>query len=151
MRKFTKTHNELKWLFPICKTDKEAEEKFDEVEELGKYIASHTSIDEKDQDLALDCFMKGYSEALQMESQALVERYIDNIYKNLLNLTDNYLDDEKERERWFKFHHFEELIKELAYNRPDNNTKKRSEYLVKLLENSGFNADGPIEERKKMY
>ena len=36
MRYFTKTHNDLKWLFPIAKTKKEAAEVFNYVEENAK-------------------------------------------------------------------------------------------------------------------
>ena len=38
MRHFTKTHNDLKWLFPVAETDKEAEEKFEDVEDRLKQL-----------------------------------------------------------------------------------------------------------------
>ena len=39
MRHFTKTHNDLKWLFPIAKTKKEAEKVFESAENQAKYLA----------------------------------------------------------------------------------------------------------------
>ena len=151
-RKFTKTHNDLKWLFPIAKTDKEAEEKFEDVEEQAKYLAEMASVEKKNKDLAIDCFMKGYSQALQLEIPRVIEKYIGNIYKNLLELTGNYLDDENERQKWFRFHKFEDLIKHLAYEPADTDRmKKYRDHLVEILEKSGFNYDGPREERAKLY
>lgn len=152
MRNFTKTHNDLKWLFPVAETDKEAEEKFEDVEEQAKYLAEMAGVDEKDKDLAIDCFMKGYSQALQLEFDNIISKYIGNIYKNLLQLKDNYLDDEEEQKRWFQLYKFDDLIKNLAYKHPlTEHQEKRRKYLVELLQNSGFNIDGPIEERKKLY
>lgn len=152
MRHFTKTHNDLKWLFPVAETDKEAEEKFEDVEEQAKYLAEMAGVDEKDKDLAIDCFMKGYSQALHLEFDSILRKYIGNIYKNLLQLKDNYLDDEEEQKRWFQLYKFDDLIKNLAYNHPlTEYQEKRRKYLVELLKNSGFNVDGPIEERKKLY
>lgn len=151
-RKFTKTHNDLKWLFPIVETDKEAEQKFKDVEDQAKYLAEMAGVEEKDKDLAIDCFMKGYSQALQFEMPRVIKKYIDNIYKNLLELSSNYLDDEKEQEKWFRFHKFEDLIKHLAYEPADTDRmKKYRDYLVEILEKSGFNYDGPREERAKLY
>ena len=152
MRHFTKTHNDLKWLFPVAETDKEAEEKFEDVEEQAKYLAEMAGVKEKDKDLAIDCFMKGYSQALHLEFDSILSKYIGNIYKNLLQLKDNYLDDEEEQKRWFQLYKFDDLIKNLAYNHPlTEYQEKRRKYLVELLQNSGFNVDGPIEERKKLY
>lgn len=152
MRHFTKTHNDLKWLFPVAKTKKEAEQKFEDVEEQAKYLAETAGVEEKDKDLAIDCFMKGYSQALQLESDNIIDKYVGNIYKNLLQLKDNYLDDEEEQQRWFQLFKFDDLIKALAYNRPlTDRQEKCRKYLVELLKNSGFNVDGPIEERKKLY
>lgn len=152
MRHFTKTHNDLKWLFPVAETEKEAEEKFEDVEEQAKYLAEMAGVDEKDKDLAIDCFMKGYSQALQLEFDSILRKYIGNIYKNLLQLKDNYLDDEVEQKRWFQLYKFDDLIKNLAYNHPlTEHQEKCRKYLVELLKNSGFNVDGPIEERKKLY
>ena len=96
MRHFTKTHNDLKWLFPVAQTKKEAEQKFEDVEDQAKYLAHMAGVEEKDKDLAIDCFMKGYSQALHLESDNIIDKYVGNIYKNLLKLKKNYLDDEKE-------------------------------------------------------
>ena len=46
-------------------------------------------VEEKDKDLAIDCFMKGYSQALHLEFDSIIRKYIGNIYKNLLQLKDN--------------------------------------------------------------
>lgn len=152
MRHFTKTHNDLKWLFPVAQTKKEAEQKFEDVEDQAKYLAHMAGIEEKDKDLAIDCFMKGYSQALHLESDNIIDKYVGNIYKNLLKLKKNYLDDEKEQQRWFRFFKFDDLIKALAFNRPlTEHQEKYRKYLIKLLEKSAFNVDGPIEERKKIY
>ena len=151
-RKFTKTHNDLKWLFPVARTKKEAEQKFEDVEDQAKYLAESAGVEEKDKDLAIDCFMKGYSQALQLESDNIIDKYVGNIYKNLLKLKKNYLDDEKEQQRWFRFFKFDDLIKALAFNRPlTERQEKCRKYLIKLLEKSAFNFDGPMEERKKIY
>lgn len=47
MRKFTKTHNDLKWLFPIAKTQKEASKVFDYVEENAQELCHAANIPEK--------------------------------------------------------------------------------------------------------
>lgn len=151
-RHFTKTHNDLKWLFPVAKTKKEAEQKFEDVEDQAKYLAESAGVAEKDKDLAIDCFMKGYSQALHLESDAIITKYVGNIYKNLLKLKKNYLDNEKEQQRWFRFFKFDDLIKALAFNRPlSDHQEKCRKYLIKLLEKSAFNVDGPREERSKIY
>lgn len=151
-RHFTKTHNDLKWLFPVAKTKKEAEQKFEDVEDQAKYLAESAGVAEKDKDLAIDCFMKGYSQALHLESDAIITKYVGNIYKNLLKLKKNYLDNEKEQQRWFRFFKFDDLIKALAFNRPlSDHQEKCRKYLIKLLEKSAFNVDGPREERAKIY
>lgn len=70
MRNFTKTHNDLKWLFPIAKTKKEAEEVFNYVEELANNFADLADVKDGDRDLAIDCFMKGYSYCMQQVADA---------------------------------------------------------------------------------
>ena len=60
MRHFTRTHNDLKWLFPIAKTKAEANEVFSYVEENAKHLADSAGITDNDQrDLAIDAFMRG--------------------------------------------------------------------------------------------
>jgi hypothetical protein len=79
MRKFTKTHNNLKWIFPIAKNKKEAEDIFNYVEENAKILSEHACISDKNKDLAIDCFMKGYSVALQLEAGNLIKKRITTL------------------------------------------------------------------------
>ena len=68
MRKFTKTHNELRWLFPTCETEGEASLMFDVVEGTAEHLfacAGHKNDDTFDKDDMIDSFMKGYSIAAQ--------------------------------------------------------------------------------------
>ena len=69
MRKFTKEHNELLWLFPICKNEEGASKMFDEVEEEANYyfeMAQHKDDDTFNKDDMIDSFMKGYSVACRL-------------------------------------------------------------------------------------
>lgn len=150
-RKFTKTHNELKWLFPVADTDEEAEKIFNSAEEQAKSLLSLAGVKKKDEDLAIDCFMKGYSNALQMETCRYVEKRIETIFKNIFDIEgDNYTDcTEENRQKWLRFLRFETMLKRLAY-RKDKQDEKARKALAKMLENSGFDSDGPIEERLKL-
>ena len=48
MRNFTRTHNDLRWLFPIAKTKAQALEIFKNAEEQAKYLADSAGVEEKD-------------------------------------------------------------------------------------------------------
>ena len=50
MRHFTRTHNDLKWLFPIAKTKAEANEVFSYVEENAKNLVDSAGITDNDID-----------------------------------------------------------------------------------------------------
>ena len=149
-RKFTKTHNDLKWLFPVAETNEEAEKIFNSAEEQAKSLLSLAGVKKKDEDLAIDCFMKGYSNALQMETCRYVEKRIETIFKNIFDIEGGYYSEctEENREKWMRFIRFETLLKRLAY-RKDKQDEKARKALAKMLENSGFDSDGPIEERLK--
>jgi len=151
MRHFTKTHNELKWLFPVADTEKEAEEIFESAEEQAKSLLSLAGVKKKDEDLAIDCFMKGYSNALQMETCQYVEKRIETIFKNIFDIEGGYYTEctEENRKKWLRFIRFETLLKRLAY-RKDKQDENARKALAKMLENSGFDSDGPIEERLKI-
>ena len=151
MRHFTKTHNDLKWLFPVADTEKEAEEIFESAEEQAKSLLSLAGVKKEDEDLAIDCFMKGYSNALQMETQQYVEKRIETIFKNIFDIEGGYYTDctKKNKEKWLRFLRFETMLKRLAY-RKDKQDEKARKALAKLLENSGFDRNGPIEERLKI-
>ena len=151
MRHFTKTHNDLKWLFPVADTEKEAEEIFESAEEQAKSLLSLAGVKKKDEDLAIDCFMKGYSNALQMETCQYVEKRIETIFKNIFDIEGgNYTDcTEENRKKWLRFIRFETMLKRLAY-RKDSQYENSRKALAKMLENSGFDSDGPIEERLKI-
>ena len=74
MRKFTKDHNELSWLFPICETEEAASKMFDEVEGTAVYYfenAGHKDDDTFNKDDMIDSFMKGYSVATQLLGQQI--------------------------------------------------------------------------------
>lgn len=150
-RHFTKTHNDLKWLFPVAETDKEAEKIFDRAEEQAKSLLSLAGVKKKDEDLAIDCFMKGYSNALQMETCRYVEKRIETIFKNIFDIEGSHYSEctEENREKWMRFLRFETMLKRLAY-RKDKQDEKARKALAKLLENSGFDRNGPIEERLKI-
>ena len=105
----------------------------------------------KDEDLAIDCFMKGYSNALQMETQQYVEKRIETIFKNIFDIEGGYYTEctKENQEKWMRFLRFETMLKRLAY-RKDKQDEKARKALAKLLENSGFDRNGPIEERLKI-
>lgn len=150
-RKFTKTHNDLKWLFPVADTDEEAEKIFNSAEEQAKSLLSLAGVKKKDEDLAIDCFMKGYSNALQMETTRYVEKRIETIFKNIFDIEGGYYSEctEENREKWMRFLRFETMLKRLAY-RKDKQDEKARKALAKLLENTGFDRNGPIEEQLKI-
>lgn len=150
-RKFTKTHNNLKWLFPIADTDKEAEKIFESAETQAKDLLSLAGVKKKDEDLAVDCFMKGYSNALQMEMSRYVEKRIETIFKNIFDIEGGYYSEctKENREKWLRFIRFEQMLKRLAYQK-DKQDEKARKALAKLLENTGFDRKGPIEEQLKI-
>lgn len=151
MRHFTKTHNDLKWLFPVADTEKEAEKIFESAETQAKDLLSLAGVKKEDEDLAVDCFMKGYSNALQMETQQYVEKRIETIFKNIFDIEGGHYTEctKKNKEKWLRFLRFETMLKRLAY-RKDKQDEKARKALAKMLENSGFDSDGPIEERLKI-
>lgn len=148
MRCFTKTHNDLKWLFPIAKTKKEAAEVFKSAEEQAKYLANMAGIEEKDRDLAIDCFMKGYSQALQMEMSRYLDKKIKDIYCNIFGVKCD-LDNEKEWQKYFRFSKFYDMLKEAAWK--PRNMKKGIKYFRKMMEGTGFDHDAPIKEQLKVW
>lgn len=155
MRHFTKTHNDLKWLFPIAKTKKEASEVFDYVEENAKHLVESAGIDDKDKDLAIDAFMKGYSYALQMETPNLIEQIVDNIYQGLFNVKykhkENRTPKEKQEEtKFFRFYRFKDLIKAFSWG-PNKDKEKARKYFVKLIEKTGFDHEAPLDEQLKVW
>lgn len=152
MRKFTKTHNSLTWLFPIAKTKKEAEKVFDYVEEQAKTLADLAGVKDEDKDLAIDCYMKGYSYCMQLEVHREIEKAVNRIYRNLFNIKPNY-DEEKNPKEWAKYFRFiklEDLFRHLAWDSKQEEAKRK--YLVSLLEKSAFDYDkGDAKERIKVF
>ena len=73
MRKFTKEHNEIGWLFPSVLPEDNPEEDFDTFEERGKILLEEAYQDKEafTKDDMMDAFMKGCSVA----QQHLSERY----------------------------------------------------------------------------
>lgn len=120
MRHFTKTHNDLKWLFPIAKTKAKANEVFNYVEENAKHLADSAGIEDKDQrDLAIDAFMKGYSYALQLETPNLISRIVDNIYQGIFKVkykgaTVKTPKVREEETKYFRFYRFKDLLKSFS-------------------------------------
>lgn len=147
MRHFTKTHNDLKWLFPIAKTKKQAEEVFKSAEEQAKYLADMAGVEEKDRDLAIDCFMKGYSQALQMEMSRYIENKVRDMYCNIFGVKRD-LDHEEVWKKYFRFHRFEDMLKDAMWDA--KRVKKPAAYLRKMLEGSGFDHEAPVKEQLKI-
>lgn len=148
MRHFTKTHNDLKWLFPIAKTKKEAEEVFKSAEEQAKYLADMAGVEEKDRDLAIDCFMKGYSQALQMEMCSYLEKKVRDIYCNIFGVKRD-LDHEENWKKYFRFHKFEDMLKNAMWDA--KRVKKPAAYIRKMLEGTGFDMEAPVKEQLKVW
>ncbi len=156
MRHFTKTHNDLKWLFPIAKTKAEANEVFNYVEENAKNLADSAGITDNDQrDLAIDAFMKGYSYALQMETPNLIERVVNNIYQGIFKVkykgaavkTPKVREEET---KYFRFYRFKDLLKGFSWG-PNKDKEKSRKYLCKMLEGTGFDHEAPLEEQLKVW
>ena len=150
MRKFTKTHNSLTWLFPIAKTKKEASQVFDYVEENAKELCNSAGIAEKDRDLAIDAFMKGYSYALQLEIGHVREKLIRDIFCNLFKVKCDP-DNKAEWKKYFRFYKIEDLFKAFAFG-PNKDKEHARKYFCKLFENSAFDndADPKLGEWKKI-
>ena len=76
---------------------------------------------------------------------------VEIIFKNIFDIEGGYYSEctEENREKWMRFIHFEELLKHLAY-RKDERFEKARKALAKLLENTGFDREGPVEERLKL-
>lgn len=148
MRHFTKTHNDLKWLFPIAKTKKQATEVFNYVEENAKTLADSAGITDKEQrDLAIDAFMKGYSYALQLEIGRCIEKKIKDIYCALFNVKCD-LEHEEEWKKYFRFTRFYDMLKEAAWE--PRNMKKAMKHFRTMMEGSAFDWDAPVKEQLKI-
>lgn len=155
MRHFTKTHNDLKWLFPVAETEKDAEKVFMTAERNAEDLANLAGVDEKDKDLAIDCFMKGYSVGLQMEMSSYVDRRIEQIFKSIFGLTGNYLGSSKQKAKWLRFSLLNQLLKRLAYGdskylKDDKAYQKQRAYLEKLFTGSAFDSDADVNEMLKL-
>lgn len=156
MRHFTRTHNDLKWLFPIAKTKAEANEVFSYVEENAKNLADSAGITDKEQrDLAIDAFMKGYSYALQLETPNLIRRIVDNIYQGIFKV--KYKGAEvktpkvrEEENKYFRFYRFKDLLKAFSWG-PNKDKEKGRKYLCKMLEGTGFDHEAPLKEQLKVW
>lgn len=148
MRHFTKTHNDLKWLFPIAKTNKEARKVFDYVEQNAKYRCENACIPEKDTDLAIDAYMKGYSDALQMEMPRMYDRLFREIYCNLFKVNAD-ANNEAKWAKYFRFHKFEDLLKQFAF-RGSRATEKTRKYFCKLFEGTAIDMEAPTREWLKI-
>jgi hypothetical protein len=146
MRHFTKTHNDLKWLFPVAKTKKDAERVFKTAELNAENLAELAGVKEKDKDLAIDCFMKGYSVGLQMEIPRYIDKRIEQIFKSIFGFTKDYPGSAKQKDKWLRFMPLEQFLKKLAYG-DDKYLKKDKDYqeqranLEKLFVGSVFDSD----------
>jgi hypothetical protein len=156
MRHFTKTHNDLKWLFPIAKTKREANEVFSYVEENAKHLADSAGIEDKEQrDLAIDAFMKGYSYALQLETSNLIERVVNNIYQGIFKVKYIYSEnpspkEKEENDKYFRFFRFKDLLKSFSWGSNKSKEKARK-YFTKMVEGTGFDHEAPLEEQLKVW
>jgi hypothetical protein len=155
MRHFTKTHNDLKWLFPVADTKEEAEKVFKTAERNAENLAELAGVDEKDKDLAIDCFMKGYSVGLQMEMSSYVDKRIEQIFKSIFGFTKDYPGSSKQKAKWLRFMPLNQLLKRLAYGdskylKDDKAYQKQRAYLEKLFTGSAFDTDADINETLKL-
>lgn len=146
MRRFTKTHNNLKWLFPVAKTKKDAEKVFKTAELNAENLAELAGVEEKDKDLAIDCFMKGYSVGLQMEIPRYIDKRIEQIFKSIFGFTKDYPGNAKQKDKWLRFMSLEQFLKKLAYGddkylKKDKDYQKQRASLEKLFVGSIFDTD----------
>lgn len=148
MRHFTKSHNDLKWLFPIAKTKKEASKIFEYVEKSAKDRCDAAAIPEKDQDLAIDAYMKGYSDALQLEIPQMRNKLLRTIYCNLFKVEAD-TENESKWKKYFRFCKFEELLKQFAF-RGSRATEKTRKYVCKLFEGTALDKEAPLKEQLKI-
>lgn len=154
MREFTKEHNDLRWLFPIAESEKAAESIFDEMEEQGKYLFKNAGYDEKDEDLAIDCFLKGASSAMQMYLSVVYKDICDRIYENVTGVGPFKLpeldengnqtkESKKQTDKYYRYIFFKEVLERAAcieneYFKFDEHDKKKFEKLRSLIENTEF-------------
>lgn len=151
MRHFTKTHNDLKWLFPVAETKADAEKVFITAERNAEELAELAGVDEKDKDLAIDCFMKGYSVGLQMEMSRYVDNRIEQIFKSIFGITGNYPGSSKQKAKWLRFSLLNQLLKRLAYGdskylKDDKAYQKQRAYLEKMFTGSAFDSEADVEK-----
>lgn len=140
MRKFTKDHNDLRWLFPIAESDSEAEEIFDTCEDRGDYLADAAGVPDENRDLAIDCYMKGYSEAQQLCREQIQLQVINQMCKNL------FPDDDAE-DRFFMFKMMLETAAGMfSRDRMFDNYRK---YLIEKLAGTGFDKTADVTEQLK--
>ncbi len=155
MRHFTKTHNDLKWLFPVAETKKDAEKVSKTAEMNAEDLADLAGVSEKDKDLAIDCFMKGYSVGLQIEIPRYVDKRIEQIFKSIFGFTKDYPGSAKQKDKWLRFMPLNQLLKRLAYDdskylKNDKAYQKQPAYLEKLFTGSAFDTDANINETLKV-
>lgn len=84
MRRFTKEHNELDWLFPLADNLESASKLFNEIEDEAKYKLEICYDDQTEftADDMIDSFMKGYSICMQkMMSIIAMEKADANFWK----------------------------------------------------------------------
>lgn len=146
MRRFTKTHNDLKWLFPVAKTKEDAEKVFKTAERNAEDLAELAGVEEKDRDLAVDCFMKGYSVGLQMEIPRYVDKLIEQIFKSIFGFTEDYPGSAEQQDKWLRFMSLEQFLKKLAYGddkylEKDKTYQEQRAALEKLFVGSIFDTD----------
>ena len=132
MRKFTKEHNDIQWLFPTLEDSKEVSEGiFDECEEQAKYRAERAEIKDEDKDLAIDCYMKGCSDTLQRYSEMIFRQTITRIYENLFKVKKpTKADDEEAWHEYLRFNEVNMLLEDLASRRELSKTVEKWRQIV---------------------
>lgn len=88
MRRFTKDHNDVHWLFPNQKTKEDANKVFDEVEGYAQHLLQlgYGNQEAFTRDDMIDAFMKGYSYACQLEGFNVMQ--LENLYDGLKTTVD---------------------------------------------------------------
>ena len=92
--------------------------------------------------------MKGYSNALRMEVHRYLEDKIQDIYCNIFKVKCD-LENEKEWEKYFRFHKFEDLLKNAMWD--PKRVKKPAAYIRQMMEGSGFDIEAPVKEQLKVW
>lgn len=148
MCEFTKEHNDLMWLFPIAKNEKEANEIFNECEEYTKSLVENFDYSKETKDFIIDDFMKGCSSTMQMYLGGIIFDTIENLYNNLFDVKPiEECETKEEKDEHYRFLRFKVMLEHYAkcrksldghvYNTYDNLKK----YFRSMIDNTAFDSN----------